>query len=528
MLEEIMRRPNDLTIILAAGKSTRISQLSFDRPKTLLSVGAQSLLGRLCLMFAEVSRQIVVVAGRNREPIEAHLADLALDIKVLGDDRLTELGSAASLAAGLRWSGGGYSSCHILESDIILSEAALERYLSGVAPVRTVMVPIVDLASDDKLFQMPGQNTTHIAKTPPLRARILGKFLGATCVPHKFLAPLVSVVANECKDSYVNFLSSAAPNGIDVIALDEGMAAEVDTGPDYRRVLLDPVLGKRIRRSRALFKQRGHLSLVGPLKRLIGVYDVFGALLTARSGFDGLWLGSFQIALCSGSRDDASYNPFTALALADQIQARGNTLPIVVDAANGLASHAQTASFIERALAARVAAICVDDNDSDRVCSLYSSGGRKMVSPRAFEKRIRRLATLTSGRMHVIARTEALVIGHPYAEAAQRLKLAVNAGATAVLPHYVGGDPSIIRGFLRKHPFTCPVLLVPTGLMTLPVSEFKQMGCNAVVYANLDLRLRFRRLTHLYARLGSEAALSEDTTRELADPKQMKATLDDD
>lgn len=521
-----MQKPRDLTIILAAGKSSRIAQLSFDRPKTLLSVGGQSLLVRLCLMFASVSSKLIVVAGRNRDPIEAHLGHLALDIEVLGGDHLTNMGSAASLAAGLAQAHGSFCSCHILESDVILSESAFDRYISASNASRTITIPVRDWASDEKLFRIPGRTEFRIARRPPVQAEILGKFLGVTCLPAGAAAALTSRIPEYCTRSYSSFLPTSFPADFLPVTLAEGQAAEIDTGEDYRRVLLDPVLGKRVRHSAGLFRPPGQLCFSGPLKRLMGVHDPLGARMTVLNGFDGLWLGSFQIALASGGRDDASYDPSCSLELAERIQKAGNILPILVDAGNGFRDISGARAFVERAVAARVAGLCIEDNGTDRVCSLYNSENRDLVSLEAFRERIACIVGLAAGRLQIVARTEALVLERSWDEAAARLEGAASAGATALLPHYIGRDARIIRDFLKERPLSRPVLLIPTGLMDLPASEFKAMGCAAVVYANLDLRLRFKQLQEVYSRLSAEASLAKEMQSELADPIYMRETLE--
>ncbi|MCP5353283.1 MAG: isocitrate lyase/phosphoenolpyruvate mutase family protein [Chromatiales bacterium] len=521
-----MRERSDLTVILAAGKSTRIPELSFDRPKTLISVGGQTLLTRLLAQFAPVSDRFVIVAGRNAAAIRAHLAEISSTgpgITVIDDPDLTEAGNGASLHAALQQLGDRNTGCHILESDIVLTDTAVQRYLDAPAALRTLIIPVRS-TSDDRLFIRRDGRGIGIAKQPPTDVEILGKLLGVTHLDAGTARRLHEAMSPDASGPYTDHLarimSAPALRAIEAAA-DE--AAEIDTADDYRRVLMETALARSIPSARSMIPAPSGLRLDGPLKRLIGVHDSIGARLAQRNGFDGLWLGSFQIALAAGGRDDASYDPQHALDLAEHLRTCGIAMPMVVDIGNGVDD---SVAFVERAVRAGVAAICVEDNSAERVCSLYDDTNRRLIDAEEFGARIAGLVSIAQGRLQIIARTEALTIGLSAAEAAKRLRIAADQGADALLPHYVGKELRTIKSFLRNHPLPRPVLLVPTGLLQLPARDFKDMGCAAIVYANVDLRLRFHRLQEAYARLAAEAALGDDLRDSLADPVTMKDILE--
>lgn len=523
-----MSEPSDLTIILAAGKSTRIAELSFDRPKTLLSVCGQSLLTRLCLQLAPTTERFVIVAGAHHALLDEHLAGLDLPIEFITDERLSECGNAASLTAGLKFLNARHRACHIVESDVVLSQEALDAYKKEAFRSGTLTIT-ASHTSDDKLYRLPGSERLAVSKAPPAGATVVGKFLGVTRLLRAAAQRLAESIPEHSPAPYIDYLSPllAEIDGFIPIPISEEMGAEVDTASDYRKVLLSLPLARAVRQGAERQRNRTEFRLGGALKRLVGVHDGIGARLGQRSGFDGLWLGSFQIALAAGGRDDASYDPAVALDLAEQLRSTGADLPLVVDIGNGFRDGAAERAFVERAASVHVSAICVEDNAGERVCSLYGEEGRTLISPEAFADRVGSLEDAAAGRMMVIARTEALTLGFPAAEAAARLHAAARAGAGALLPHYVGSDARVIRSFLTQHRFPCPVLLVPTGLLHMPINEFKAMGCAAIVYANLDLRLRFQLLQDVYARLSAEAVLAPEVQAGLADPGQMRAVLEE-
>lgn len=525
-----MLQPTDVTIILTAGRSSRLGHLAFDRPKTLLSICGQTLLERLCRQFAGSTRRFVIVAGSNYRFIAEVISDFGLPITVIGGDQLTSLGNAASLRAGLDSALGDLQTrCHILEADVLMSSQALEAYFA-LPQTGCLCIPLLS-DQDDRLYRT--QNSTlAISKTPQEPAEILGKFLGVSQITADQARQLHAQIKPDSQAPYTEALSKVLAADFQPVQLASDQAMEIDTAEDYRTALLHPSLAKR--GETVTIPDKPRLSLNGHLKRLVGVHDVFGARMTQRAGFDGLWLGSFQITLASGGKDDASYSPLQAVQLAEQLQSTGNLLPIVIDIGNGFRDNKHQQEFIQRAKAAGVAAICVEDNDDNRVCSLNGSSERKLISAQAFADRIAKLADDTTGEIKIIARTEALTLPfdstytlpNAIESARKRLDKAVECGADFLLPHYISGDITAIQAMMVE-PFSTPCLFVPTGLLDVPLKSFKEMGFAAVVYANLDLRLRFKQLQDVYAQLNAFGALSAEKLGHLADPKTMQWVLNE-
>lgn len=52
-------------------------------------------------------------------------------------------------------------------------------------------------------------------------------------------------------------------------------------------------------------------------------------------GFDGLWLGSYQICVSNGIKDDETYNPMIALHLAKKLKKQLVELPVIIDIGSG-------------------------------------------------------------------------------------------------------------------------------------------------------------------------------------------------
>ena len=73
------------TIIVAAGKGTRIGELTCTRPKSTLKLNGLSIVSRTCELILEASEQIIVVAGKNALCLREELSWIAEDKLVVID-----------------------------------------------------------------------------------------------------------------------------------------------------------------------------------------------------------------------------------------------------------------------------------------------------------------------------------------------------------------------------------------------------------------------------------------------------------
>jgi choline kinase len=118
-------------LILAAGMGTRLLPLTRDRPKVLVEVGGEPLLGRLVRSCAEAGlADAVVVTGYRRDAVERFVAETALPIPVrcVHNEAFEDKGNALSVWCAREHLPGDFVK---LDGDLLLEPgivAALAAY----------------------------------------------------------------------------------------------------------------------------------------------------------------------------------------------------------------------------------------------------------------------------------------------------------------------------------------------------------------------------------------------------------------
>lgn len=468
--------------------------------------------------FAPEGTRIILVAGRNAPHFRETVESSGDTVLLVDDPSCTDGDSSWSLCCGLKaLDNVRYDRIDILEADIILTQEALQHYEATVKLPKFAILDKECGDADDKISFDEQAGHYVISKTGDPNSS-LGKYLGVTSIPGQLKSTLIELAERNRNAPYVATVSTLLTKEACPVILGEQHGTEIDTGEDYQRVLSSHEFCRPIP---SLSRRFPRFHLDGFTQRWIGVYDVMGARMAQAAGFDGVWLGSFQMALSQGREDDSSYDPLNALGLAREIRSRGYLGAVVLDATHGWESSTEAEEAIGRCVDAGIDAVVIDDNPQTRQCSLYSRNDYNLTSPEEFARRIRLAAEAADSRLGIIARTETIV-QEERDTTRNRACLAREAGASAFIPHYVGRSESELEMALGKEPWPLPIVLIPTGLLKTPIEQFHQLGCRAIVYANIDLRLRIGVLAEAYRSLSSEAKLSEEVDSLLCSPEEAR------
>jgi 2-aminoethylphosphonate-pyruvate transaminase len=163
-------------IILAAGMGVRIRAVVDDRPKGLIAIDNQSLVGRSVqlLRSAGIGR-ITIVAGYRAEAYHA-FARTVSDTRVVLNEAFDTTGSMASLAVGL--DAVRDRDVLVLESDIVYERRALSALLSAGEDATVLSGPTG--AGDEVWVSAPEGRLRAMTKHREELPTVDGEFVGLT------------------------------------------------------------------------------------------------------------------------------------------------------------------------------------------------------------------------------------------------------------------------------------------------------------------------------------------------------------
>jgi len=479
-----------VTIILAAGKSSRIKNLCYDRPKCLLSVNGQPVLLRLCNQFWEISDKIYIVAGKNAANISSVLPKNQ-KVQIIGYEKLTELGNADTLIYGLNCLGEKYDAVNIIESDIVMTNKAVQNFIICANTLKFIATDRNLSDSDDKIYLSDSKYSVSKNAQPICAAK--GKFLGVTSVSWE-IAEKIKAADIEAVN-YVDLLNPYLSVQFECIQVSSDEADEIDTSEDYSKIINNPKFKSLINSG---FEEKAIIFNTSSLQKIVGIYDIFGAKIARKKGFDGLFLGSYQISAAEGVGDDARFSIEYIKNTAKKIRHSGITMPIIIDGLSGFDNTEQAAQAAEWINEYKIDAICIDDHATDRKCSLNPDFRPKLLPIEKYKKRIDLLRSELHCGCKIVARTELLNKSCTIDEAKKQIREIEQLNADIILPHYVKTDFAFIESVMQGLVCSKPLMIIPTGLLKVHLETWKQLGFTIVVYANVDIRSRADTLNQIY------------------------------
>jgi choline kinase len=163
-------------IILAAGMGVRLRSLADDRPKGLIEIGGETLVGRSVRLLRDAGiTQITIVIGHGAERYE-RFAGGQSDIRLVLNERFATTGSMASLAHALV---AVQRDVLVLESDLVYESRALNALLIGGAADSTIASGPTG-AGDEVWVYAPEGRLAVLSKNVHELPAISGEFVGIT------------------------------------------------------------------------------------------------------------------------------------------------------------------------------------------------------------------------------------------------------------------------------------------------------------------------------------------------------------
>ena len=229
-----------------------------------------------------------------------------------------------------------------------------------------------------------------------------------------------------------------------------------------------------------------HNGLTGILAEKVEVSNDQGP-----KSFDGMWLSSLTHSTSKG-RPDIQYVDITSISNTVNEIFEVTTKPMIVDAdSGGLTEHfCFTVKTLERL---GVSAVIIEDKVGAKRNSLFGTGaGQKQDSIEGFCYKISEgKRSQNTSEFMIIARVESLILKEGMADALKRSHSYIEAGADAIMIHSKEKKPAEIIEFcrrFRKRDSVTPIVVVPSTYNSITEAELKDIGVNVVIYANHLLR----------------------------------------
>jgi phosphoenolpyruvate phosphomutase len=230
----------------------------------------------------------------------------------------------------------------------------------------------------------------------------------------------------------------------------------------------------------------------GSVRLGLGVYDGLSTLVAESGDVDFLWLSSFCVSASLG-RPDAGVLDASEMATLVRTVATTTHHPVVVDMDSGYGDALKVSMATRMIAQSGASAVCIEDNPLVKRSSLYDVDDRVLATVDEHEERLRAARGGLVAGCKLIARTEALVAGMGVAEALDRARRYVDAGADAVFVQATKPDEGQeLLEFARKWAGRTPVFIAPTRYPALGVEDYAAAGISHWIFANQAIRAAYR------------------------------------
>jgi choline kinase len=163
-------------IVLAAGMGTRLQSVVDDRPKGLIEIDGETLVGRsVRLLRARGVEAVTIVVGHRADAYRTFAADRS-DVHLIPNDAYAATGSMASLALALE---SIAEPVLVLESDLVYESRALDALMASPFSDATLVSGRTGAGDEVWVSVRDGRLETMSKRADDLSA-IAGEFVGIT------------------------------------------------------------------------------------------------------------------------------------------------------------------------------------------------------------------------------------------------------------------------------------------------------------------------------------------------------------
>lgn len=228
-------------VILVAGLGARLRPLTDDRPKALMDLGGETILGRaLRLLGAAGIDDIVLATGYREDQIRTALQEQGILATIIANPEYDTTQNSVSLARCQEALRG--KSFFKLDGDVVFQPAVLERLQRSSAPLAVAVDSARDLDAEAMKVQVARGRITRFGKGIALgeaAAETIGIERLSQAGGERVLAAIQSGIAAGRRDRYYeDYYSDLVVNGeleADAVEVGDLPWSEVDTLEDLER-----------------------------------------------------------------------------------------------------------------------------------------------------------------------------------------------------------------------------------------------------------------------------------------------------
>ncbi len=265
-----------------------------------------------------------------------------------------------------------------------------------------------------------------------------------------------------------------------------------------------------------LFKERMGAS---EILQMAGAYDGMSALMAKNAEFKALYLSGAAYTASRGLPDLGLIHSQEMAERARDI-IRASNLPLLVDIDTGYGSTLNVARAAREMVEARVAAIQIEDQDLPKKCGHLN--GKRLVPDEEMMQKISMIKAAAPSLI-VVARTDARAV-EGMEQAILRARSYIAAGADAIFPEALTEEAEFRR---FRSEVDAPLLANMTEFGQTPyftAEQFKQMGCDMVIYPVTALRAAAKAYERVFAEILQKGS-QKDCLDQMQTRKQLYETI---
>jgi len=178
----------DLAVILCAGGGTRLRPITADRPKALVPIDGETILGRAMRILGGAGvREVVVATGYRADAVRAALAGSKLRATFCHNEAYDTTQNAVSLLRCEPAVRG--RAFYKLDGDVLFVPEVLRRLAAASSPLAVAVEKNAKLGAEEMKVLAQGDSITAFGKALD-PARCYGESIGIELVSDAFAAPL--------------------------------------------------------------------------------------------------------------------------------------------------------------------------------------------------------------------------------------------------------------------------------------------------------------------------------------------------